>query len=422
MLKFIIYLLFAFLLNNPVFSSKLDVIWTGFSINSDFSDLEKSAKYTLKLIDRFKGKSTNIIDKTLLNFLQSNEFKNININFKQGLSEDTSKIAMSIFLDQELFEEFKLPNQDCKKLNLSDCYIYNISNYYQLIFFDFEKMTFIKAVPFQSIYVSDPLPKLEENEKVDLLVNAYKDSKWLNKSSDTISNNKSFYEVIQSLEINKFYDFYIGINPNENGFTINKEKVKNLIPDELYNNIHLLKRHIANTFLGELALKHNLVVVPYFEGYGIGNKLKAKYVDRNEVYSLSLPDPTYYIDINVRGFIKKEYKKDSNVKDLTWWIYGAGINLIFYEPLLQKEYLKIKMTKANFKKIPDVLELTKNNEFINIINLTYRPLAIEFSNIINSDFSKKNDREWLEKVTKNETKKEEIIEFKKFINKISSTK
>ena len=422
MLKFIVYFLFIFLLNKSVFASKLDVIWTGFSINSDFSDLEKSAKYTLKLIDRFKGKSTNIIDKTLLNFLQSNEFKNININFKQGLSEDTSKIAMSIFLDQELFEEFKLPNQDCKKLNLSDCYIYNISNYYQLIFFDFEKMTFIKAVPFQSIYISDPLPKLEENEKVDLLVNAYKDSKWLNKSSDTISNNKSFYEVIQNLEINKFYEFYIGINPNENGFTINKEKVKNLIPDELYNNIHLLKRHIANTFLGELALKHNLVVVPYFEGYGIGNKLKAKYVDRNEVYSLSLPDPTYYIDINVRGFIKKEYKKDSNVKDLTWWIYGAGINLIFYEPLLQKEYLKIKMTKANFKKIPDVLELTKNNEFINIINLTYRPLAIEFSNIINSDFSDKSDREWLEKVTKNETKKEEIIEFKKFINKISSTK
>ena len=422
MLKFIVYFLFIFLLNKSVFASKLDVIWTGFSINSDFSDLEKSAKYTLKLIDRFKGKSTNIIDKTLLNFLQSNEFKNININFNQGLSEDTSKIAMSIFLDQELFEEFKLPNQDCKKLNLSDCYIYNISNYYQLIFFDFEKMTFIKAVPFQSIYVSDPLPRLEENEKVDLLVNAYKDSKWLNKSSDTISNNKSFYEVIQNLEINKFYEFYIGINPNENGFTINKEKVKNLIPDELYNNIHLLKRHIANTFLGELALKHNLVVVPYFEGYGIGNKLKAKYVDRNEVYSLSLPDPTYYIDINVRGFIKKEYKKDSNVKDLTWWIYGAGINLTFYEPLLQKEYLKIKMTKANFKKIPDVLELTKNNEFINIINLTYRPLAIEFSNIINSDFSNKNDREWLEKVTKNETKKEEIIEFKKFINKISSTK
>ena len=422
MLKFIVYFLFIFLLNKSVFASKLDVIWTGFSINSDFSDLEKSAKYTLKLIDRFKGKSTNIIDKTLLNFLQSNEFKNININFKQGLSEDTSKIAMSIFLDQELFEEFKLPNQDCKKLNLSDCYIYNISNYYQLIFFDFEKMTFIKAVPFQSIYISDPLPKLEENEKVDLLVNAYKDSKWLNKSSDTISNNKSFYEVIQNLEINKFYEFYIGINPNENGFTINKEKVKNLIPDELYNNIHLLKRHIANTFLGELALKHNLVVVPYFEGYGIGNKLKAKYVDRNEVYSLSLPDPTYYIDINVRGFIKKEYKKDSNVKDLTWWIYGAGINLTFYEPLLQKEYLKIKMTKANFKKIPDVLELTKNNEFINIINLTYRPLAIEFSNIINSDFSDKSDREWLEKVTKNETKKEEIIEFKKFINKISSTK
>ena len=124
----------------------------------------------------------------------------------------------------------------------------------------------------------------------------------------------------------------------------------------------------------------------------------------------------------MRGFVKKEYKKDSNVKDLTWWIYGTGINLRFYEPLLEKEYLHVKLTKANYKKIPDILNLTKTNDFLNIINLTYKPLAIEFANILNSDFKNDNDKKWLEKTTKNTTNSKEIIEFKKFLNKISSTK
>ena len=79
-----------------------------------------------------------------------------------------------------------------------------------------------------------------------------------------------------------------------------------------------------------------------------------------------------------------KFKEDENVKDLTWYIYGSGINLKFYEPLLNTVYLDIQMTKADFKKIPNILNLNKTNEFINIINLTYRPLAIEFSDIVNN--------------------------------------
>ena len=223
-------------------------------------------------------------------------------------------------------------------------------------------------------------------------------------------------------KINEFYDFYIGVNPSAGGFIVNEEKIKNLIPSSFTNNLHLLKRQVANTFLGELALKHNLVVVPYFEGVGVGNKIRGKYADQSEAFLLQIPEPTYFIDFNLRGFVKQKFKKDAKVKGLTWYVYGAGINLRFYEPLMNKEYLNIKMTKADFKKIPDILTLNKTNEYINIINLTYKPLAIEFSNIINSDFKNNEDVEWLEKITKDQTNKKEILEFKKFVDKISSVK
>jgi hypothetical protein len=424
MKRFILFSLIILFSKNVV-AIKTDVVLTGFSINAEYRDLEKSAYYTNKLLEKYQGRQ-NIIDQTLQNEIRSNTYNHINILEDSSLiSNETSKIAMSIFLDQELFEEFKLPEEDCKKIKITNCYIYNINNYFQIIFFDFDKMTFLKAIPFQSIYISDPSPKLDDDQIVNLFIKSYEDGKWLrDPSSNQVlkNNNDTFVSIMKDIKINEYYDFYIGVNPSVDGFIVNKDKVVTLIPDSFVDNLHLLKRNVANTFLGELALKHNLVVVPYFEGVGVGNKIRGKYADQSEAFLLQIPEPTYFIDFNLRGFVKQQYKKDAKVKGLTWYVYGAGINLRFYEPLMNKEYLSIKMTKADFKKIPDILTLNKTNEYINIINLTYKPLAIEFANIINSDFKNNEDLEWLKKITKNETKKNEILEFKKFVDKLSSKK
>ena len=424
-MKYIFFISLILFFSNQVAANKTDVVLAGFSINADYRDLDRSAYYTNKLLNKYNGKQ-NIIDQTLQQEIRSNSFNNINILEDSSLiSNETSKIAMSVFLDQELFEEFKLPEEDCKKIKISNCYIYNINNYFQIIFFDFDSMTFLKAIPFQSIYISDPSPKLDDDQIVNLFIKSYEEGKWLKEpSSDQVlkNNSDSFISIMKDISINEYYDFYIGVNPSENGFIVNEEKVVNLIPDSFNGNIHLLKRNVANTFLGELALKHDLVIVPYFEGVGVGNKIRGKYADQSEAFLLQIPEPTYYIDFTIRGFVKQKYKKDAQVKGLTWYVYGAGINLRFYEPLLNKEYLSIEMTKADFKKIPDILNLNKTNEYINIINLTYKPLAIEFSNIIKSDFKNKEDLEWLKKITKDKTNKKEILEFKKFVDRLASVK
>ena len=142
-------------------------------------------------MEKYQGRQ-NIIDQTLQNEIRSNSFNHINILEDSSLiSNETSKIAMSIFLDQELFEEFKLPEDDCKKIKITNCYIYNINNYFQIIFFDFDKMTFLKAIPFQSIYISDPSPKLDDDQIVNLFIKSYEDGKWLRdpSSNQVLKNN-----------------------------------------------------------------------------------------------------------------------------------------------------------------------------------------------------------------------------------------
>ena len=132
MKRFIIFYLII-LFSSNVLATKTDVVLTGFSINAEYKDLEKSAYYTNKLLDKYQGRQ-NIIDKTLQKEIRSNTFNHINILEDSSLiSNETSKIAMSVFLDQELFEEFKLPEEDCKKIKIVNCYIYNIL-FYHIIF------------------------------------------------------------------------------------------------------------------------------------------------------------------------------------------------------------------------------------------------------------------------------------------------
>ena len=117
MKRFILFFLII-LFSHNVLAAKTDVVLTGFSINAEYKDLERSAYYTNKLLDKYQGRQ-NIIDKTLQKEIRSNTFNHINILEDSSLiSNETSKIAMSVFLDQELFEEFKLPEEDCKKIKI----------------------------------------------------------------------------------------------------------------------------------------------------------------------------------------------------------------------------------------------------------------------------------------------------------------
>ena len=425
MKSFLLYFFIFFLFSDYLYAEKTDVVYVGFSLSSEFSDLNTVVKYTNKIIEKAKNDGTqNIIDKGLIEVTKKLDLNYINLSYDL-ITEETSKIAMSVFLDQEILEEFALPNQDCKKINLKDCYIYRINNQYQIIFFDFKQMTFIKAVPFEGIYISSPSSKLDEEGKIKLFEESYKNGNWLfPPTADQEKKNKLtdriYSLVLPKTEIKTFYENYLGVNPSENGFKINIDKISALTPSYILENIDLLKRQVANYFLAEITLKHNIPIVPYYEGVGVGGTLKAKYANRNEVFNLKIPEPTYYIDFLIRGFLKKEFKKDANVENLTWWIYGSGISLRIYEPLLNKEFLNIAMTKADYKKIPDILKLNSENEFVNIYQLTLKPLSEEFANIIGSDLKSKKNKEWLKKVTKDKTKPIDINTLNELFTRLSA--
>ena len=93
-MKVIIAFCFIIFFSNNILANKTDVVLTGFSINSDYKDLERSAYYTNKLLNKYSGRQ-NIIDQTLQKEVRSNNFNHINILEDSSLiSNETSKIAM----------------------------------------------------------------------------------------------------------------------------------------------------------------------------------------------------------------------------------------------------------------------------------------------------------------------------------------
>ena len=231
------FLLFFFTLvffSSYLYGEKIDVVYAGFALSADFSDLNTVVKYTNKIIEKAKNDGTqNIIDKSLIEITKKLDLNYINLSY--GLiTEETSKIAMSVFLDQEILEEFTLPIQDCKKIKLKDCYIYRINNQYQIIFFDFKQMTFIKAVPFEGIYISPPSSKLDEKGKIKLFEDSYKNGNWLlppavDQEKKSKITDRIFSKVLPVTEVKTFYKNYLGVNPSENGFKINIDKISKLL-------------------------------------------------------------------------------------------------------------------------------------------------------------------------------------------------
>jgi len=425
MKSFLIHFFIFFLFSCHLYGEKIDMVYAGFALSAEHSDLSTVVKYTNKIIEKAKKEGTqNIIDKSLIEVTKKLDLNHINLSYDL-ITEETSKIAMSVFLDQEILEEFPLPIQDCKKINLEECYIYRINNQYQIIFFDFKQMTFIKAIPFQGTFISETTSKLSEEEKILLFEDYYKSGSWLkdataDQGKGVVEEERRYTYVLPITEVKTFYENYLGVNPSGDGFKINIDKISALTPKYFLENINLLKRLVANYFLAEIAYNHNVPIVPYYEGVGVGGTLKAKYANRNEVFNLKIPEPTYYIDFFIRGFLKKFDHTDTKVDKINWWIYGAGINLRIYEPMLNKEFLNIAMTKADYKKIPKIMKLSIENEFVNIYQLTLKSLGIEFSKIIGSDFKDKKDKEWLIKVTKNKTKPEDFKRLHELFLRISA--
>ena len=381
------YLLIIFLIWPLKLIANDRIFYSGFSFSNLYESNSTLVSYSSELIKEIDNQNgLNIISSTLLNTINNSNFLNINLDTENLLDFDkypNKAIVMSVALQHEEFtQEY---NYSSKTYNgFYDAY-------FQILFYDFSNKNLIASIPY------DFEIQMLSNEK-------FNKNEILKRIKDFYLNDKPFdllEQKINQFSIKQKYDRRIGVT------NINiEDRAFEVMPADFKKYQNSIKNLIAQTFSKRLSMHHNIAIVPYMEGQSIGNVMKIRFVQTDEVYSIQLPDPDYHINLNLKGF-KKVLAKTSEVENL--FLYGSFLDFKIIQPDLNKVYFDHGLRGVTKIKIP------KGQSEINDWRKYYYNMEILFDN-----FSKnitKQDKKWIKETTKNNIKND-LKNLKQLIDKV----
>ena len=381
------YILIIFLIWPLKLTANDKIFYSGFSFSNLYESNLTLVSYSSELIKEIDNQNgLNIISSTLLNTINNSNFLNIDLDTENLLNFDKypdNAVVMSVALQHEEFTQEYNYN--------SKTYVGFYDAYFQILFYDFSNKNLIASIPY------DFEIQLLSNEKLNT-------NQIQSRIKDFYLNDKPFdllEQKINQFSIKQKYDRRIGVT------NVNiEDRAFEVMPADLRKYQNAIKNLIAQTFSKRLSMHHNIAIVPYMEGQSIGNVMKLRFVQTDEVYSIQLPDPDYHININLKGF-KKVLAKTSDVEDL--FLYGSFLDFKILQPDLNKVYFDHGLRGVTKIKIP------KGQSEINDWRKYYYNMEILFDN-----FSKnitKQDKKWLKETTKNNIKKD-LKNLKQLIDKV----
>ncbi|MDA9744504.1 hypothetical protein N9U84_01990 [Candidatus Pelagibacter sp.] len=381
------YLLIIYLIWPLKLIANDKIFYSGFSFSNLYESNSTLVSYSSELIKEIDNQNgLNIISSTLLNTINNSNFLNIDLDTENLLNFDKypdNAVVMSVALQHEEFTQEYNYN--------SKTYVGFYDAYFQILFYDFSNKNLIASIPY------DFEIQILSNEKLNK-------NQIQSRIKDFYLNDKPFdvlEQKINQFSIKQKYDRRIGVT------NVNiEDRAFEEMPADLKKYQNSIKNLIAQTFSKRLSMHHNIAIVPYMEGQSIGNVMKLRFVQTDEVYSIQLPDPDYHINLNLKGF-KKVLAKTSDVEDL--FLYGSFLDLKILQPDLNKVYFDHSLRGVTKIKIP------KGQTEINDWRKYYYNMEILFDN-----FSKniiKQDKKWLKETTKNNIKKD-LKNLKQLIDKV----
>ena len=381
------YILIIFLIWPLKLTANDKIFYSGFSFSNLYESNSTLVSYSSELIKEIDNQNgLNIISSTLLNTIKNSNFLNIDLDTENLLNFDKypdNAVVMSVALQHEEFTQEYNYN--------SKTYVGFYDAYFQILFYDFSNKNLIASIPY------DFEIQLLSNEKLNK-------NQIQSRIKDFYLNDKPFdllEQKINQFSIKQKYDRRIGVT------NVNiEDRAFEVMPADLKKYQNAIKNLIAQTFSKRLSMHHNIAIVPYMEGQSIGNVMKLRFVQTDEVYSIQLPDPDYHININLKGF-KKVLAKTSDVEDL--FLYGSFLDFKILQPDLNKVYFDHGLRGVTKIKIP------KGQSEINDWRKYYYNMEILFDN-----FSKnitKQNKKWLKETTKNNIKKD-LKNLKQLIDKV----
>jgi len=385
-LKFVIFI-FLILVNTNAYSEKLKVYYSGFSFSNTYESNKEYSKYSSLLIKEINPKTNiNIISSALNESIGKSNFRNISLISDQLIDLDkleNGSVVMAVALQHEEFSQ---------EYNYSSK-VYNgfYDSYFEILFYDFDTKNLIASLPFDFEISMLSEKKFTQNEILKRIKDFYLEDRPFNRIENIINN----------FDLKRKYNLRIGITNVEID-----DRAFNDMPLNSKKYLNATKNLIAQTFSKRFSYIHNISMVPYTEGQVIGNAMKLRFIQSNEIYSLKLPNPDFHINLKLKGF-KKVLAKSSPSENL--YVYGSFFDIKIHQPEIDQVYFDEALRGVTKVKIPI------NQSEIN----HWRKYFYNIEKLFN-DFSQniiKQDPNWLKKTSKKKIKKDLKV-LKKVINKV----
>ena len=372
--KFIIIIFFYALIPINAYSEKLKVYYSGFSFSNTYESNKEYSKYSSLLIKEINPKTNiNIISSALNESIGKSNFRNISLISDQLIDLDkleNGSVVMAVALQHEEFSQ---------EYNYSSK-VYNgfYDSYFEILFYDFDTKNLIASLPFDFEISMLSERKFTQDEILKRIKDFYLEDRPFNRIENIINN----------FDLKRKYNLRIGITTVEI-----EDRAFNDMPLNSKKYLNASKNLLAQTFSKRFSYIHNISMVPYTEGQVIGNAMKLRFIQSNEIYSLKLPNPDFHINLRLKGF-KKVLAKSSASEDL--YLYGSFFDIKIFQPEINKIYFEEELRGVSEVKIP------KDQSEINHWRKYFYNIEIFFDN-----FSKniiQHDNKWLKETSKNKIK------------------
>ena len=258
------------------------VYFAGFGYLGNSEDIAANYPYTLKLAPVRNGGPRSDLEVAVEQAVRTARPEGYHlITDKYGDLAEGETLSLALTLDSETVSVEPVCGEYKVVVDLA----------VQALVFDFETMAIIGSYPLTVQYI-DVFESAPSKAEIANLV------RQLYLGDLEVNVLDRFAALLNDVRIRRNYGNRIQVTDVSLG-----EKALTALPPRYRDRPDAFRAFVAQRLGSALSSEHGISVLPYTKGHAIGNKMSARFAN-SRVYTLSVPEPDYHIDLRERGFKK----------------------------------------------------------------------------------------------------------------------
>lgn len=304
-----------------------NVYFAGFGYLGDSEDIAANYPYTLKLAPLHNGGPRSELEVAVAETVASAQPRGYRlVTGEYGDLAEGETLSLALTLDRETVSVEPVCGEYKVVVDLA----------VQALVFDFETMAITGSYPLTLQYI-DAFDTAPSEARLTELV------RQLYLGNLEVNVLERFAALLNEVRIRRSYGNRIQVTDVALG-----EKALAALPSHYRNNPDAFRAFAAQSLSSALSSEHGISVLPYTKGHAIGNRMSARFAN-SRVYTLSVPEPDYHMDLSVRGFKKVAFDERASGRSL---VYGSFIALKVHEPLSGKVFMDQRFKRGATRVIP----------------------------------------------------------------------